>query len=369
MRIKFRSVSRVLLGVIAALVFASACERRELLDVGNTHYVRVYVDESIMNVTEGFYNASNVRPFYKRPQILRVVLADPYTGIARSERYLRNQGDDSMGHYYDGYIIADPGEYILFAYNFDTEVTLIRNQNNYFTAKAYTNEIASHLRARLYSRTTKGGSEEKIIYDPDHLFVAGYEGVRVPYVNYIDTLRTPEGGYFVAESLVKSYYLQVRVKGMQYVSSAVSLLSGHAGSSDISTRQMDQKDTVTLYFEMTPGGESEAAGVRSLSAAEGAGMAPQEDDTVMLYTTFGTFGKLPSVQSSLEITFDFMTVYGDPYYETIDLTGLFSTQDAIEHQWLLIDKEIDIPDPPPSAGGGFNPGVDEWGDVKTDITI
>ena len=64
-----------------------------------------------------------------------------------------------------------------------------------------------------------------------------------------------------------------------------------------------------------------------------------------------------------------MTVYGKPYYETIDITDVFSTPEALEHQWLLIDKTIVIPDPPPSAGGGFNPGVDEWGDIHTDITI
>ncbi len=352
------------------LMFLCSCQRRDLVDVGNTHYVRVYLDEHLMNVTEGFYRESDAHPAYKRPQILRVALADKETGTVRAERYLRNQGDDDNGHYYDGYIIADPGWYDLLVYNFDTEVTLIQNQNNFMTSKAYTNEIASHLRAQLYSRT-KVPSDEKIVYDPDHLFVAAIEDVRVPYVNYIDTLRTPEGGYFVAESIVKSYYVQVRIAGMKYVSSAVSLLDGLAGSSNLATGKIDEEDPVTVYFEMTPGGESQATGMRKADAMEARDLENKEDagDLVVLYTTFSTFGKIPSATNNLEITFDFMTVYGKPYYETIDITDVFSTPEALEHQWLLIDKTIVIPDPPPSAGGGFSPGVDEWGDINTDITI
>lgn len=366
-------VSRLLKAVVMVLLplaLLEGCVRRELVDVGNTHYVRVYLDEHIMNVTGGFYSESNVHPVYKRPQILRVALADKETGTVRAERYLRNQGDDDKGHYYDGYIIADPGWYDLLVYNFDTEVTLIQNQNNFMTSKAYTNEIASHLRSQLYSRT-KVSDDEKIVYDPDHLFVAAIEDVRVPYVNYIDTLHTQEGGYFVAESIVKSYYVQVRVAGMKYVSSAVSLLDGLAGSSNLATGMMNEDDPVTVYFEMTPGGESQATGMRKADAMEARDLENEEDaeDLVVLYTTFSTFGKIPSATNNLEITFDFMTVYGEPYYERIDITDVFSTPEALEHQWLLIDKTIVIPEPPPSAGGGFNPGVDEWGDVNTDITI
>lgn len=366
-------VSRLLKAVVMVLLplaLLEGCVRRELVDVGNTHYVRVYLDEHLMNVTEGFYSESNVHPVYKRPQILRVALADKETGTVRAERYLRNQGDDANGHYYDGYIIADPGWYDLLVYNFDTEVTLIQNQNNFMTSKAYTNEIASHLRAQLYSRT-KVPSDEKIVYDPDHLFVAAIEDVRVPYVNYIDTLHTQEGGFFVAESIVKSYYVQVRVAGMKYVSSAVSLLDGLAGSSSLATGKMNEEDPVTVYFEMTPGGESQATGMRKADAMEAKDLENEEDaeDLVVLYTTFSTFGKIPSATNNLEITFDFMTVYGEPYYERIDITDVFSTPEALEHQWLLIDKTIVIPEPPPSAGGGFNPGVDEWGDVNTDIII
>lgn len=367
-KLRTLAVRPVLALALTAVLVLASCERRPLEEMSNTHYVRVYVDEHLLNVTEGFYNESNIRPNYHTPQIVRIVLTDPQTGLTRADRYLRNQGDDERGHFYDGYIIADPGEYDLLAYNFDTEATLLENPNNFNAARAYTNEIASHLKTRLASRAgsaVEGPLNEKIVYDPDHLFVASAKGVNIPYSNRIDTLRTPEGGYFKAESVVKSYYLQVRVKGMRYVSSAVSLLDGMAGSAFITSREMCEDDPVTVYFEMSPGAESSAAGVRAVKS----GSSDPASDEVLLYTTFGTFGNIPSAPNRLEITFDFTTVYGKPYYETFDITDIFATPDAVEHQWLLIDEVIEIPEPPKNPGGGFNPGVDEWGDVNTDIII
>ena len=43
----------------------------------------------------------------------------------------------------------------------------------------------------------------------------------------------------------------------------------------------------------------------------------------------------------------------------------------INPDWLLLDDEIEIPEPPdePGSGGGFEPGVDDWDDIETDIII
>lgn len=349
------------------LLLTTSCERRPLLDMSNTHYVRVYVDEELLNVTKGFYNEDYARPEYDSPDVLRVVLADPQTGVAKAERFLRDMGKDEKGTYYEGYIIADPGRYKLMAYNFDTESTLVGNANNHNDAKAYTNEIASHLKTKIPSRAPKQASNsaqtkstEKIVYDPDHLFAASCGEVYVPYAEEIDTLQTPEGEHFKASSLVKSYYLQVKVKGIRYATSSVGLMTGLAGSAWLNGAGMDKEDPVTVYFEMMPG-ESSAAGV----------MRTGGNDVATIYTTFSTFGKLPDAENELEITFDFLTTYGKPYSETIDVTELFSTPEAVEHQWLLVDHVIEIPEPPEgeTAGGGFTPSVDEWGDVETDIII
>jgi len=353
---------RRLINILAlCLLVLSSCERRPLLELSNTHYVRVYIDENIRNVTHGFYNEAHNRPHYESPDVLRITLADPETGLTKAERFLRNSGVDEQGLYYDGYIIADPGEYTLMAYNFDTESTIINGINSHEDMKAYTNEIASHLKTKIPSRATKtpDAKPESIVYDPDHLFATHCGQVTIHHSEDLDTLRTPEGTHFKASSLVKSYYLQVRVKGIKYASSSVGLLTGMAGSAWVKDGRMDEGHNVTVYFEMMPG-ENPSAGITR-----------SDDDTALIYTTFGTFGKLPDADNELEITFDFLTVYGKPYSETINITDVFNTPEAKEHQWLLLDHVITIPEPPPSSGssGGFQPSVDEWSDVESDIVI
>lgn len=378
-----RRLSNILSAVftLCVILTTASCEKRPLMEISNTHYVKVYVDEEILNVTTGFYNESYLKPAYKSPTVLRVLLTDPETGNIKAERYLRNQGEDENGHYYDGYIIADPGEYKLIAYNFDTESTIIGGSNNHFDINAYTNEIASHLYTKIPSRSPsrnkenkdkaaadaegkaatdvdgKGAPVESIVYDPDHLFVANSDKLHIPYTEIVDTLKTTEGvPHFHAKSIVKSYYLQIKVKGAQYISSAVSLLEGMAGSTKLVTKQPVQDNPVTVYFEMV----SDKATARNAS------------DEATIYTTFGIFGRVGDMDNKLEVTFDFMTTYGLPYSATFDITQDFEKPEAVEHQWLLLDHLITIPEPPPSTGsssGGFQPSVDEWSDVESDIVI
>lgn len=339
--------------VVTLVVLVTSCERRPLLELSNTHYVRVYIDEDLKNVTSGFYREDCQHPAYKSPDIMRVMLADPETGFVRAERFLRNKGEDEKGTYYDGYIVADPGHYCLLAYNFDTESTIISEINNHHKAKASTNEIALQLRTRIPSRSqknppSKSVPRENIVYDPDHLFASSCGDIYIPYVDYVDTLRTETGEYFHSKSIVKSYYIQVRVKGLEYSTSSVALMTGMAGSVWLHNGEMDKKDPVTLYFEM---------------------IHDKNADEAVIYATFNTFGKIPEAENELEITFDFLTVYGEPYSEAIDISDIFSTKEAIENQWLIIDRTIVIPEPPKIKDEGMKPSLDDWTDVETDIII
>lgn len=344
---------RILLNFLLLLCCTTACQFRPLEEVSNTHYVRVYLNENLLNLTEGFYNEEYQRPSYHTPQVMHVALANPSTGVVVAERYLRNQGDDAYGHYFDGYIICDPGEWDFLVWNFDTETTQVGKERNVFEAYGYTNDIASHLRAAVPDKKGPSDAETpaRVVYDPDPLFVV-QSRVDLPYTDRIDTLKAPDGGRFVAECITETWFLQVRVKGMDYVNSAVSMLTGMAGSKWLWNPRMNEADPVTLYFEMTEG---------PVNITE---------RTSLVYATFSTFGRLPGVTNDLHVTFHFFTTYGTTYTETLDISLKFDEEDAINHQWLLLDKDtlIEIPEPS-KGGGGFSPGVGNWDDVESDLII
>lgn len=356
-----RSTKLIMLLLGLALLFS--CERRPLLELEYTHYVRVYLDEEIKNVTTGFYNQAHKKPEYKTPTVVRVTLSDPSTDKVVAERYLQNPGSDEKGNYLDGYISAAPGNYKLMAYNFGTESTILRNENTYQQAEAYTNEISSYLYGNFNG---KGRDEdEKIVYDPDHLFVDTHEDLTIGYKSEIDTLYNSNGEYFKAQSIVKTYYIQVEVEGAKYISSAVALLTGMGGSSNLYSGQTPNHEPVTIYFDMIKEGlESELR----------TGTDPNsENNTVKMYSSFGTFGKLEGEVSELEMSFDVITTDGRKLSFRRDITEKFYESDAINNQWIIITEKIVIPPPDPSlpgeGGGGFVPSVDEWVNIKSDIII
>ena len=102
-----RRLTLILLSI--AVLMSISCERRELVELSNTHYVRVYLKEDIKNVHTGFHPNAHNRPRYKSPDIMRVLLADPQTGKVKAERFLRTNDSDQRGTYYDGYIVAAAG--------------------------------------------------------------------------------------------------------------------------------------------------------------------------------------------------------------------------------------------------------------------
>lgn len=348
-------------------ILLCSCEHKELCYDHHhfIHYVRVYIDKEIPNVTTGFYNEEYKRPTLSDPVVMRLILADPHSGRTLAERFLRNKGYDEHGAYFDGYINADPGYYKLLAYNFDTETSLITREGLWESAQVYTNEITAYLYDRIVSRTNtlnEFGVQERIVYEPDHFFVTDFGIIEIKNQKpnqSADTLTTIDGKQFISSTLVKSYYLQIQVEGLEYASSSVGLLTGMSGATWIANRKMDIENEVTVFFEMQPG-----------QIGSSAGMKRNKNTAATLYTTFNTFGKLPDKTNKFEITFDFTTTYGKPYSETIDITELFSTPEAKEHQWLLINHTIKIPEPPNENGGsGLSPSVGEWEDVNKDIII
>ena len=354
------------IGLLLVAVFTS-CEHRPLVDISNTHYVRVYLDEELKNVNCGFYNPKYEKPYYKTPEVMRVMLCDPKTGKKVAESYLQNAGKDERGNYLDGHIIVNPGKYSLMIYNFATESTVLRNEDNYDAVEAYTNPVPPMMYGTAWQSRTDINPED-ILYDPDHLFVDTRRDLTLNLYNGVDTLFNEQRDFFTAQSVVKTYYLQVKVKGVEWISSMKTLLTGMARSVRLHDRKIQESSPIVLNLDMKIGETKETQRLTP-------GIDPNDKETAIteegvIYTTFSTFGKVPNVNSVYSITFEFLKDSGEKQHVTIDITDLFKTKEAIEHQWLLIDQEIEIV-PPSNFGddGGFNPGVDDWKDNETDVII
>lgn len=353
-----RMVRTVLLCIAAAGVW-SGCERRPLVDPGSGHYVRVYVDTAVWNHTCGFYDreGERVRPLYRAPEVMRVMLCDRTTGRPAAERYLRNRARDESGRlYFDGYILADPGDYHLLAYNFGTESTVLDGVQSWSEATATTSSIASDMLYRLPSYRNLSADQtrarERVVYQPDHLYGASRRDIHVRLSDHTDTLYTPTGEYFTALPHVESWYLQIRIKGVQYVSSVIGLLSGMSGQRTLNDGSLHPEDPVTLYVEMRH-------------------TDPVEDEAT-LYATFTTFGRLSERTNDLELNFDLITTDGRAYiFRVGDIASEFGKPDALDHRWILLERTIEVPAPDPDddKGGGFTPGVNDWEDVYADLTI
>ena len=333
----------------------TACEHRELSDPNTGHYLRIYLDEEIKNVTCGFYDESLKRPEYTRPYAMRVVLADPASGRVVSERNFQRQGEDERGRYIDGYIAVPPGTYNLLVYNIGSSVTMVRDEQDYYNMQAYTNPISE--RYLQYMHVSRQEVDEKsIVNEPEHLFHAVGESLVVSNGIQEDTLRNAEGDHFTAHSVVKSYYLQMRIKGIEWVTSAVSMLSGMAGSTMLHSHNgMVTTHPVNLFFIMNYTGKE--------VARDGTGA------TAVLYTTFSTFGKIPDMNSTLTLNFEFMKADGTSQVEKLDITPEFEKPLAKNEQWILLEHEIVITPPEGAATGGMTPGVEEWEEVETEVNI
>lgn len=346
--------------ILMTLILLTSCELRPLSDLNKNLLLRLKINLQIQNVDEP-----------PTVEVMRVIFYDPNTNRRFTEDYIPSEG---------GYISVPPGDYKLIVYNFDTESTLIRNDMQLYQMEAYTNEISqqiknkalsvigrskaeietksarhrAHTRAegdtvviddddiegdtisqedKEWAESMDGLENTKIVYEPDHLFVAR-ENITI-YNDVEEQVVEVE-----AETVVETYYLSVRVKNIKHMASANALLTGQIGSNFIAYPKEEGKsdDNVSLYFPLYAG--SDAA------------------DNDMVHSTFNTFGKLPGKETKLWLTIFLTTQSGQTVEWHKDITDEFF--DNPEHK-IIIEDEIVVPDPPAgSGGGGFQPGVSEW---------
>lgn len=339
------------------IFLCTGCEHRplEMRQYEENIFVRVYYDENIRNVSFGFYDESKKKPEYSSPKMMRVAFFDNVSDKLVSERYLYDCGRDERGYYIQGKMNVPNGKYNMLAYNFDTKEIETRNNYSYYAMSAYTNALSESEANRFFS--SRGDDATNIFRQPDHLFVAKVEEINIDKPTYYeapDSIKNNTGTFPVAETIVKTYYLQFNIKGVEHVRSAVALISGMASSKNMHSNEMVKDDVASIYFNLNNGKDK----------------ARTSDDIAVAYASFNTFGKLPHTEGYLDVTFEFKTIYNTVQTETFRITDIFETEMAKENQWIIIDKVVEIIPPEGSdTSGGMSPGVTDWEQIEGSITI
>ncbi|WP_292269897.1 DUF5119 domain-containing protein [Butyricimonas sp.] len=331
--------TRVTVFLAAVLLLAGGCHRRPLEDASNSTALRVAVNiKAIMNVTCDIYNEKIPVPAIE-PEMMRVLFYDPVSKAIAAETYISDitYAEDGT-RCLEGDISVRPGTYEMLIYNFDTESTMIRNDGRFATIEAYTDRVAASIQSNFGGRADE---ESYMVYEPDHLVVARSERETIPFHEGLHVVKTD------AESIVETYYLQIKVDGLQYVSSARAVLTGMVPSNRFGLNECATSPPATLYFTLR---KSDDKGVDVLA------------------TVFNTFGRIDKRTNNLSVTFDIRTTDGRVVKRDFDITPLFSSEDCVKRHWLLLEETIKI-DPPASAGGGFDPTVDDWEDEHHDIEL
>ena len=238
--------------------------------------------------------------------------------------------------------------YDILVYNFDTEVTLIKDENDWTKILATTNTISDAFKSKLKSRGTKSpmtdadaDKDEEIVYDPDHLFVGRLNEVNIP----ARSVDSPEITLRVdCKSVVQTWLLEVNnIKGAQYVASISAVITGLSQHYKIS-KDLRSKEFASVFFDVQ-----------------------RLDRGGILMTKFNTFGMNPEAGEKQILSLVITDTGGKSHIFNVDVSDQFPGNDR---QYIQVNTdEIDIPEPEKKEGGGLAPSVDEWKDIVSNITI
>ncbi len=305
-----KRIVRILLAAALVMVSFSACHRRPLEEPSGAVRIAIKVDvKTVTNVN------ANIRSSVEGNKVF--------------------MGSLGISH----------GNYNFLVYNFDTPTTQVNQENSEQSIIAFTDEVSPAMKARYLGTKADDDEDINIHYEPEHLLVANEKDVRISPHDTLVVVRTE------ASTVVDTYYLQVRVKGMQFASSASAVISGLSPSNHIGYNIRTVDPSAAVVFDMQKGQDLSLDG----------------DNKDVLCAVFNTFGKIDQVSSELYVTFNVFDTAGNLRQYTANLDDVFKTEEAILYHWLIVDESclvIDIPDPgvnPPTPGnGGFQPQVDDW---------
>lgn len=342
---------KIIISMLMVLCALISCERRPLEDPNFSTEIEVRINlDAISNVTCDVYNDKIPIPDID-PEVMKVMFYSTSNKKLLAESFI-SEKDKADGHdIIKGRLSILPGEYSMTLYQFGSETTRIQDEQEYRGAFAYTDAITqSELKELKISSlsTSKGETKfdgQTINYQPEHLVVASSDYENIPYHEGVHTITVD------ATSIAESYYLQVKVEGLEYVSSAKAVLTSMVKQVNLATREKDLKDPCALYTHLI---KSDDKGVP------------------VVCNVFNTFGHIDDLDTKLNVVFDFWTTDGRNIQREFDISYLFDTQDCIQHHWLLVDETIVIPPPEtpdPGTGGGFDPSVGDWDEEHHEIEM
>ena len=352
-----KRIIRILLAAVLVMVSFSACHRRPLEEPSSAVRIAIKVDvKTVTNVNANIRTSvklygTNTSLWEEKlsqldPDLMRVLVYDPQTDKLLTQSFISSTEIDAEGNkVFMGSLGISHGNYNFLVYNFDTPTTQVNQENSEQSIIAFTDEVSPAMKARYLGTKADDDEDINIHYEPEHLLVANEKDVRISPHDTLVVVRTE------ASTVVDTYYLQVRVKGMQFASSASAVISGLSPSNHIGYNIRTVDPSAAVVFDMQKGQDLSLDG----------------DNKDVLCAVFNTFGKIDQVSSDLYVTFNVFDTAGNLRQYTANLDDVFKTEEAILYHWLIVDESclvIDIPDPgvnPPTPGnGGFQPQVDDW---------
>ena len=361
-----KRIVRILLAAALVMVSFSACHRRPLEEPSGAVRIAIKVDvKTVTNVNANIRSSvvlygSNTSLWDEKlsqldPELMRVLVYDPETDELLTQSFISSTEIDAEGNkVFMGSLGISHGNYNFLVYNFDTPTTQVNQENSEQSIIAFTDEVSPAMKARYLGTKADDDEDINIHYEPEHLLVANEKDVRISPHDTLVVVRTE------ASTVVDTYYLQVRVKGMQFASSASAVISGLSPSNHIGYNIRTVDPSAAVVFDMQKGQDLSLDG----------------DNKDVLCAVFNTFGKIDQVSSELYVTFNVFDTAGNLRQYTANLDDVFKTEEAILYHWLIVDESclvIDIPDPgvnPPTPGnGGFQPQVDDWEEETGEIAL
>ncbi len=355
-------MSRRILHILTAILLvlaAASCHRRPLYDPETLIKVRVKVKvKAICNITDGTKRNEDPKLYDKRTlsmntDEMHVLVYYPDSKNLYTQTWLRAKTMENGEQVLSGDLAIDYGKWDIVIYNWDTQSIQKRGFNSENTMIAYTDEIPTSTRVKYLG--TKAGEFDNIgIYEePEHLFVA-HKGVEVMPRDTVIVINTE------AQTVIDTYYLQIRVKGIQHATSnANAVISGLSPSNRFALNLRTEDPSGAVCFPMM--------------ASKDERITDGEND--VMCAVFNTFGKIKDISSNLHATFSVIDTGGNLQTLDVNLDDVFQTEDAIKRHWLIIDKVVwEIHDPggdtpQPSGNGGFQPVVDDWEEEQGEIIL